>query len=158
MDEERTTWCLVYSQQKDNSSPAAVKTLIMFNLVLCSETELVHGGVRYCKEEDVIYCSPPLRQDKLNWESSESRPAVHNGRVVFSILLLAEFDKRLFCWQTSSLCSSYAAPATQGGAIRRFAGGLGRKLYLPHLPLLLWSLKTIYGKMELVSKRGQMCW
>lgn len=29
--------------------------------------------------------------------STLSRPAVHDGGVVFSIFFLAEFDKRLFC-------------------------------------------------------------
>lgn len=86
---------------------------------------------------------------KLNCD----RPAVHDGGMVFSILLLAEFDERLFSGQTPSLRSSSTAPAIWRGQLRSFAaGGLGERLCLSSFSFLFQCLRTAHGMLFLVSK------
>lgn len=85
-------------------------------------------------------------------ELGEGRPAVHDGRVVLSVLLLAEFDERLLCWQSSSLDSSSTTPAIWGGRVRWFAGGISNSLCLPCLSLLLHCLKMSQRRMVSVPK------
>lgn len=97
---------------------------------------------------------PPVWPVKLNWQCVQVKPAVHDGGMVFSILLLAEFDERLFRWQTSFLYSSSAAPAIWGGGVRKFAGCFCKSLYLHRLPLLFQCLKTTHRGILSVQKES----
>lgn len=74
----------------------------------------------------------------VNCDNVTDRPAVHDGRVVFSVLLLAEFNEGRF------LLACTAASAVWG--IGRFTWGLNGRLHLPQLPFLLWCLKITHER------------
>lgn len=72
------------------------------------------------------------------------RPAVHDGWVMFSVLLLAEFNEGRF------LLACTAASAVWG--IGRFTWGLNGRLHLPQLPFLLWCLKITHERAHQTKK------
>lgn len=71
----------------------------------------------------------------------DHRPAVHDGGMVLPVLLLTQFDERLFHRQAFALCCSSTVPAGQRG-VGNVAAGVSRRLHLPGVDLLLWRLNV----------------